>query len=380
MTTITASHGLSSGAFRSLVDELPSPLFVRVYGDAEFSVYRAKDFHASTWEHDGLRELVGEARRSYLRYGAVPFWDQYDDKAAVYLARVRYPGPRVSDRIVEEWLSLRFVPGDGVPHGTLDFDDCVCDGRPLATLVQERLYCADPNFMRRVVSLSRICKITPYFFSERGVRVSVPYSDRLRHTAVSFALINDCFSHDALRRELSYTHLTGLLRDDLMDSILTLQTARGDRVPTFSPAYELLGDDVEGRIRIDRTVEAYRFPFYFLNSDELFTALEDLVCAGTLTEKTMRQYLRVSSRFADVVRDCTTPAFREMVRHLGLLTSARGRISGSNLTGAVLRARLDREVRDGPGLKIMTLADWRRSVTSCLDEYAAHYAFEHTAV
>ena len=106
---------LTVSEIRTLGDNLPEPASRTVINGVQFDVFKVTDLFASEWSDMALFRLLLEARSSYSNYGDRPPIDEYDAKAAVYLVRVQYS-------LTEEWLSLRFVPGEGTPPGAGELD------------------------------------------------------------------------------------------------------------------------------------------------------------------------------------------------------------------------------------------------------------------
>ncbi len=103
----------------SQLSALPAPTAQYAAPGVEFDVYRAKGLHRNRWNSRALKEIVLACRNSYARYGDRPLLDEYDKKAAIYLVRARYPVANLQSPAgsLQEWLSIRMVPGDGKPTG-----------------------------------------------------------------------------------------------------------------------------------------------------------------------------------------------------------------------------------------------------------------------
>ncbi len=98
--------------------KLPPPTARYAAPGVEFDVYRAKDLFKNRWNSPALKEILLLCRGSYSRYGDRPLLDAYDTKAAIYLVRASYQQPTTNNQqLVQEWLSIRMVPGDGKPIG-----------------------------------------------------------------------------------------------------------------------------------------------------------------------------------------------------------------------------------------------------------------------
>ena len=352
-----------------LVKMLPDPVYAVASGDIHFEVYRVKGF-SPRWGNPLLRALLKCARESYRCYGHVPLFNAYDKKSYVYLARSRYPVflPRVSKRYAaEEWLSMKFVPGSGSPEGTEDLYQCMYRKKPLAGAVQKILFNGDPEYVKKIISMSHVCKIAPYFSSEYDAQ-NPPFSlpSRLAYTASLFALIHEQFIKDMGRDNYMFEYITGLFHDELINKALTIKTDKNTSLPYFSYAYKVLGFENPAMIRLDRKYFAYAFPLYFLNTEELISLFEHLMNNGTLTQKTLALYTGARENFKNVMRD--NALLMVFLKHTGQLLTVQGKIAGSPLTGNKLRALVDRRVSDALDLhlRMMKMSQWEKSIGDTL--------------
>jgi molybdopterin/thiamine biosynthesis adenylyltransferase len=339
---------------------LPVPDYRRDVGSATFSVFVAKDIATSKWRSNELRALVREARRSFLRYGDVSLFDDFDDKAAVFLVRADIPA--LGNRLAaEEWLSFRIVPGFGEPVGFADLANCRGRGRDLSSCLRDILFNGDEDYLCRLASISRVCKIPP--FNDNGSPAS---GSKLSRSVESFAVLN-AFALDYLDATAPFrpAYLSGMFRPELLGASLVVRLPDGDFVPRFTPAYETMRLESPNDIVLNREHEAYRYPTYFLNIFDVVDALRRRLDAGDISEETIRHYLVTDQPFATFVQSANgdTAAYR----HLGAMLDARGELVGARISGEELRSYLDREVADASQLYLLDAVDWRDSLGRALD-------------
>ena len=101
-----------------------------------FEVYRARDLHSNRWNGSALKEVALLCRDAYSRYGDRPRLDAYDKKSAIYLVRARYAH-------IEEWLSIRMVPGDGEPIGVHEPEIFSWGGKNCGCVDEEKARCPE---------------------------------------------------------------------------------------------------------------------------------------------------------------------------------------------------------------------------------------------
>ncbi|GIX06324.1 MAG: hypothetical protein KatS3mg115_0727 [Candidatus Poribacteria bacterium] len=345
----------------ALSASLPEPDETLQLGAAELALYQAKELYNPSWRSEELRLLVREARRSFDRYGGVPLFDAYDPKSAVYLARARYhvlTPERVPIR-AEEWLSFRYVPGDGTPAGNPDLDNCLCKDRPLVEALRSYLTGKDSE-LGRVVSISRMCAISPYTLRDdrRGLPARWLTGRGLRYGAGLLVLINSAALDHHLGR---WDYQTGLCHPELLRSSFTLHTEDGHLYPRYTPAYQVLGLSSPREVRLDRSHEAYRYPGYFLDRRQLMRALRHLLREKMLSERTLQHYL------GEVRSQGSGEGSGEWYRNLGRLLTVQGPLVGSPITGEALRAYLDRSVDDGPTLYLFEVSSWKDELEKTLE-------------
>ncbi len=242
-----------------------------------FEVYRAKDLFKGSWASSKLRSLVIAARKiSYGRYGKRPPLDKQDEKAAIYLVRARY---RIKKLPVEEWLSVRMVPGDGSFLGVKEPEIFYYKNKPVDYLLRKRIRPkGKTDFWRHVASSSRMCGIHPFYG-----RRSTGLSEKHKYTGACFAIIHAQFLVDYPFKSFPYGYITATIRPDLLRKGLAVKAKKKIAYPFFLPAYKLLHIP-RNHIGVDREVYAYDFPLYWLNARQMKTVVRNLVKNGILKE------------------------------------------------------------------------------------------------
>jgi hypothetical protein len=306
--------------------------------------------------------LVARSRTTYFRYGDRSLFDQFDRKAAIYLIRVQYPLPRFPQSIVEEWLSVRFVPGNGIPRGVLEPEIFFYKNASIAEHLRNKFFNGRSNFWRSIVSSSRLCGIHPYrvppdLRDGRGRRNTFFLPRRHRYGALCFALMHAQFFDDT---SIPFRFITEMIRNDILDRVLTLRVNGQTIPPPSRPARETLGLDQRAVFSVNRSVYSYKFPLYWLNRDELIRLFRSLYARKLITNETFHHYLGVNFDRITKTSDSSSLA------KLGLLLTSRGRIRGSSLTGNELRKLIDAHVSDVPELKITSIDAWRRGIARML--------------
>ena len=334
---------------------LPNPVRQFRVGAANFSVYQAKSFYTHTWLSDNLKRLTVRARHSYLRYGSVPLLDEYDTKASVYVCSVSYlaendVGPAGT---ITEWVSMRFIPADGVPVLTDDLAQYFFKDSSIGDWLLQTHSIGEEIF-RRVVTISRLCG-----FSSRGVHEYARHTP-LRYTALAFLFINFCAFSNSDTAHVDY--ITAVFHEQFFKKILDEIYTQSEVVLPTPRMEEYLGC-TPGDVRLKRKIMTYRFPTYFLPIKELTGFLVKLLDGGQLTEATLEQFVTNFSR--EQLSDWGDQSHVELTHNLtglGNLFSHVGPIPASPLTGEELRVLIDKEVGDGPKLHFISAPEWRAQV------------------
>ncbi len=337
---------------RDLTQRLPRPESVFNLGGERFEIYRVKDLLRAKWLDRVLKKLLLMARSSYARYGNRSLLDRYDSKSAIYLARAIYPLDTRSKIEIEEWLSIRFTPGNGEPLGNGELELYSFSGRSIAEYLKKECGLTGIKFMKSVLASSRMCGIHPRISNGKaGAYVNMPAKHR--HTAICFALIQDQFYRDY---GYPYLYITEIIRPDLAEKSLVVTQQGRIFNPASTPAHYFMGLTRE-EIELDMEAYAYQFPLYWLNIPNLMDLLDDLVKSGNITNKTIKHYLGVSS--IDKIKG------KPMLRLKSLL-GARGRLVEARITGAQLRDLIKTRVGYVPELKINNPREWRQSIVKMI--------------
>jgi len=330
-----------------------------------FQVYRAKQLHTPKWSSTILKSLVMRARKSYMRYGPVAEEDAYDVKSAIYLTRAVYTQMYFSDLYpVEEWLSMRFVPADGLPQYTEDLIFCLCDNAVLVDWLLTSNLNVTKDITNHILTMSRICSIPPYII-EGAQDNSMVLPEKLKYPGISFALMNKQFLDDCRSESKEYTYITGLFHDKLINNILTIVMNGGRKIPFFRPAYDLLGFEDQSRIKLNRSLFfIYEFSGYFLKTKQLYNLLVNLMRKGSLTANTFTHYIQNIKHIEQYMNDIDS--FKQIMPKIGALLTTQGPLYGAKLTGEQLRRIIDEKVDDGPTLRMMKIDEWQKDIRTYL--------------
>ncbi len=356
---------LTPGQIAHLTSELPPPLTTYRLGTIRLSLYQAKEFYSPNWLHPHWPALVSEARRSYLRYGAVPLLDSYDDKAAIYMCRADYH-PSVkrvgnSERRTE-WLSIRFIPADGAPVSTEDLDQFQYRGKSIGQCLLEQASQDSGQFWQSVMTISRICGFADLNQNEA---VAGSSAQNLKYSAVAFLLMNHyLFQHESVNR---LKHVTAVFSERLFNKIV-VEVERDTGVRLSVPGIEEYFKCAPGEVKLERKVMAYHFPGYFLNIHDLAKLLKRLYIDGHLTAVSFQHYLE--NFLEHEVRNWEEFAYRNLLYRLhglGRLLTSHGPIPGATITGEQLRALVEVEVRDGPRLQFIDAPSWRAQLAAAVN-------------
>lgn len=322
--------------------------------DQTIAIFCAKSLQNTTWNSPELKQLVGNARRSYERYGDVPLYDEYDERAAVYLAITTYQknvaGLQV--RFVEV-ASIRFVPGYGDRPVIEDFELFHIAGKSLLEFLKEAPHC-NRAILDNVVSISRLSATEPVPIGNNvynTLRVGLVPPLKRRSIASAFILMNHhFFSNEGVRFE----YISGVMRRELMISL-----ARGSRVEELWSRSFPLADDFlmcgPCDVALNHSSEVvYRFPGYFLNREQIRQLLLELLETDRLTYRTLEAVLKVPIEKLSLVHD-----FEVILSRLGRLFSYKGDLPYAGITGEYLRQLVRMRIADGPRLYLGYCEVWR---------------------
>ncbi|MEI6057440.1 MAG: hypothetical protein WCQ60_00530 [bacterium] len=330
--------------------ELPIADSVYVKDDVTFEVYRAKDMYHKEWRHPSFHTIVSLARTSYRRYGPRDLFDKYDDKAVIYLVRARYPRGHVlgtDAELVNEWLSVRMVPGDGDFEGVGELELYTFNKVPIVDIFCKKNKFSKNNFWHHVISDSRMCGIHPYTVGNDKVVASLP-TERHKYTPECMALMQAQFMVDFPPQTTSFTYVSAIVRPEIRDKVITLRKGAHHITPNFISAHTTLGLTNDAKVVVERNAYTYQFPRYWLHMEELKTLIRRLLLEKKLTEKTLQHYLGehdIDSLDGELA--------------LAKILVAEGTLVDAVLSGEGLRALVDKEVSDVPELQIIPIDSWR---------------------
>lgn len=311
-----------------------------------FLVYKAKNLYDSKWNSGLLKKITKEARKSYLRYGAVPLFDTYDKNAEIYLCRA-------IDSETEEWLCIRFIPGQTGSSPLEDLEQYVCGSKPLSMVVKEKLLPQVKNFQNKLVGISRICGIAPYAITPEKSK-NTPLPSSMKHTGQSFVLINKSFFH-----KKNFTYLIGVFRKELLKKLLRYDKKTSVYLPN---AYELLGCQAH-QLHLNRNLLARRFPGYFLNIFQLINLLDKLIKQKKLSPSSIQTFLKpYNPNFKQYLKQKKYVEVLKITAGLSKLLLAQGKIPGSKISSDELRNLVAKYVNDGPDLKIISVDNWKKQL------------------
>lgn len=327
---------MSSSVLSKLTEKLPNPEAVYKKNGVVFNIYKAKGWQKKEWESGELEKLVSLARKSYYRYGSREIYDKYDDKACIFLVSAEYKSPKLDNEILIEWISIRFVPGQGRIKGANELEIYYYAGKSLDKIVKEKFFGNSDKFWDYIVSSSRLCGIEPYIKNNPGKIISPKH----KYTAISFALAQKQFIDDCHKTGSDFKFITEIVRTDFMKKAISIKTKNGKRIgPPSMRADKTLEIKNPRLIKLDRSIYSYKFPNYWLNIYQLDSLLQRLI-RNKLLSKNYKKYYPEHSKILNI----------------------KGKISDSKLTGNALRSLVDKYVSDSPGLKITDFETWTKGI------------------
>ena len=320
-------------------------------------IYESKRLYSHNWVSDELREVTLSARQSFLRYGNRDLLDKYDSKSSIYLARAT-SFSETSDGVapVEEFMSVRIVPGGGRFPGCGELEINIFDGGTMDEVIRDRFFGGQDSFWSSMAASSRMCGIHPFYLHLEDEIKNKPLSLRHKYSSYCYSLINYQFLVDY--PNFNPRFITGIISDNFVNNVLTLGVGQTRIGPCFVPAYKFMGLANKNEIRLDRNVYSYQFPIYWLNFDQLIEALKSYIAEGLLTDDTIRCYLKTDLSFEKIKKSRISP---ELAR-LGDLITATGVIRGAQISGEELRRMIDLHVDDEPELKITSYELWKEAL------------------
>jgi hypothetical protein len=317
------------------------------------TVYQAKKLQETFWCSSELKQLVGRARSSYQRYGAVPIYDAYDDRAAVFVAVIRYPVVLTGLSVMhEEVVSVRFVPGYGDRPTIEDFEIFQVDGESLTEFLQHPPH-EHRAVLERLVSISRFCATSPQpvQVGDGFLQVATTKPLKRKATTLAFIIMNYCFFSG---EGAHFEYISGVMRRELMASL-----ARGSRVEALWPRCFPQADDFlmcgpcDIKLRRD-TDTVYRYPSYFLDTRQLQEVLNEFIDTDRLS----------IASFKNIVgEECITSShiisYDAFWPRAGSFLCHEGQFYQAAITGQYLRDCLNKRVSDAPHLHVGYVDFWR---------------------
>ena len=347
-----------------VINDLPPPVNSLEINGIRFEIYLAKDLYNSAWNGECLQSLVLRARESYGRYGNVPLIDEYDSKSAIYLARAMYfEKSEQEEYLVEEWISLRFVPGDREPNGIDVLNLYWHRKKPASHWVEKFLRLRNLGF-HNLISGSRLCGISS-FISDGSDQLKFGEKRRSDHkyTPVCFALLHKQFFEDCKREGLDFDYFVVATSDRLLEGFMRLEFQGEKYGPACVKAEETLGLQ-PGKIKLKRDDFIYQYPLYFLDQNQIVMILKNLISEGIISEETLKCYFGGAISSQEFLSG--TRIRIEKLRNLGNLLTEKGAIKGAKISGVQLRRMLDK-VADDSSLRITPIPSLAASADKMIE-------------
>ncbi|HEX9721879.1 MAG TPA: hypothetical protein VGA53_01300 [Candidatus Paceibacterota bacterium] len=346
---------------KKLITSTAEPVSVYKAGTATIEIYKAKNAGTASWENSELFRLVARARESYYQYTKEPpLFDEYEDKSAVYITKAVYP---IEDHQchVEEWVSVRFIPGQGSPLGFQDLTMYEYEGKRIDVLAREKLFPKKEGeaFWERFVSISKLCVIRPHFLhKEHCNEINSPR--KLSYTGLALVFMTRQFFKDAPAWNLKPAYITAQIPKDVVEKSLKVVLKDSVPLPRFTLASAALSLPNQNSVRLTRNTYTYHYPVYFFNFPSILSMLRKLYQEGKISESTLQHYLGVNISLEDLAN---LPLHKSMLRlrKLGDMFVQNGQLAGATITGEDLRTMTDM-LEDGPSLYIMASTSWKEDI------------------
>ena len=303
-----------------------------------FNVFLAKKSFELDWESYELGKIVRSARESYQVYGDVPIEDEYDYKSDIYVTQV------IGKTGIVSYYSARFIAAVGEPPLSDDLDIFYYHSSPIFETIKKEIFKGDyttENYLDRIYTISRLCKV-------KEASKSAARTPRWI-LIICVAVMLESF----LSRVQKHIYLSGVFhpalffRGSLNGGIdLSLEHL-------FDRASDTLGIAETG-ISIERNLLSYRYPLYFLDSNEIIRLLRRLLSESLISKDTILEY------FSDAVLDIVTE--KKMTYNISDLhplnmekmVNENELMKFSKLNGDEFKTFLDSEISDLP---FLTLTD-----------------------
>ena len=337
------------------------PIHVEDIDNARFYLYKAKDFFNNKWLSEEIKSAIEICRKEFLRYGPVPMFDKYDDNALVYLVRVEYPSLEDISLMVEEWLSIRFIPSTGREEELEDFYVTSIGGKKASDVIESYIENKVNGIWNHSLSISRLCGVSPFSKDSFVNKDLLPR--RQQFTAISFALmVKECMK-ECDKQDKDYLFFVSRFRKDMIEKMM-YYNKDGNNIPlSFKTVHETLGLPENLLVTFDRDVWSYKCPGYHLDLNQLLDLFEYLVEQGHMSHETIKYYTKFEGDFFKIREK--NSSYVSLVRQLcslGDLLTIKGDLHGSSLTGEELRRHVDEKVDDAPLLFLHPFDWWKEEV------------------
>ncbi len=346
-------------------DDLQLPLREHRFGDVAVSVYKVKDHEDADFLHTVLLRILKKARGSYARYGQVPPVDSFDAKASIYLARTKYSFVSGGQSAtVEEWCSVRFIPASGEPFSTEDLEACVYQGTSMSFKIQEILFQNHAEALDRLVTVSRICRITPKIFEEKKMKtVGLKIPKKNTHTGLSLFLMSKAFLEESKIKNKKYDWFTALATPELFEKVLRFSWKGKDVHFPFLPADDVLPLPSDEKIRMDRPFLSYKYPGYFLHRQDLFSFFSELISLGKITEEIFQKISGlawVSLAHLKNHESLTKKERLQILQGFSKIFLHEGWIEEGKTHSDEIRMMCEKKVKDAVRLYLSSIEQWKK--------------------
>jgi hypothetical protein len=359
---------------RSINLYLPSPIYQDTIQGSQYTVYKAKDVGKLEWNNEILKRLVFECRKRFKSYYSddITLLDKDDQRSSVYITHVSYQVSSGDESVrIEKWYSLRFIFIGKNPHVLKeDLDFYINKSRiykfSSMDLIKEKLYkssewqnVSDEELRKRFITISRFCSTNTYTsLKDRNDLFNKHYNNikKKLHGGISLTLMNLVFLDELKRINPPIELFIAQMHKHLTDTVLSYPSYTGKLKLPLETGYKFLKVD---NLCIDRERHGnyiYSYPGYFLNNDDLMKALKVLIKEKKLSKSTIERYL--NSSFDEIKKQPKIYNFH----NFGRLLTKKGKIRNESITGEQLRDFLNKNVKDGPQLRLVKTKDWKKGL------------------
>ncbi len=354
------------GALSTKSDVLPFPIREHVFGDIHISIFKVKDREDIDFSDFSLLKMLHKARGSYARYGQVPLVDDFDTKASVYLTRTIYPfsADSGSSILLEEWSSVRFIPASGKPFSTEDLECSVYQGMSMSIKIQELLFNNHPEALDKVVTLSRVCRITPQVF---GPNTLIPHTHKVpeknMHTGLSVFLMSKIFLEESASKGKTYEWITALSKPDFFEKVLCFPWKGKEMRFPFLNAEHVMAPDSQEKIHIDRSLLSYKYPGYFLDLKDLFSFFSEMLISGRMHHDTLKKFAEFPTLSISHLQDHEDLDQKDRLKILEAFSKillSEGWIDHGKIHADEIRKLCHEKVKDAIQLYFSSISEWKK--------------------